>query len=86
MYLQRERNGYSHPKGSLLLHITSWYGMLSIVEAILKKSADVDPRDSEGSTPMSLAARRGHEVVVKLLLQRTVDADSKDLARRTPLS
>lgn len=34
---------------------------------------DVDAKDEDGSTPLSWAARQGHEVVVRLLLDNGTD-------------
>ncbi|KAF2183391.1 ankyrin, partial [Zopfia rhizophila CBS 207.26] len=48
---------------------------------------DVDSKDGYGWTPLSWAARSGHEAVVKLLLETgKVDVDSKGGYGWTPLS
>ena len=70
-----------------LLHVASFYGLLSVLEAILETAVDVDSKDSKyGRTPLSWAAENGHEAVVKLLLEKAADVDSKDNEGRTPLS
>ncbi|GIJ98169.1 hypothetical protein Aspvir_000284 [Aspergillus viridinutans] len=48
---------------------------------------DVDCKDEDGRTPLSLASEKGHLAIVKLLLsQDTVDVNSADTVGRTPLS
>jgi ankyrin repeat protein len=49
--------------------------------------ADVDSRDNDGQTPLSWAARNGHEAVVKLLVETgKADVDSRDNYGQTLLS
>jgi ankyrin repeat protein len=74
-------------KGATLLHIASFYRLISVVEAILKMGADVDSKDSKyGRTPLLFAAKEGHDVVVELLLKKDADVNSKDKYGTTPLS
>ncbi|PVH72419.1 hypothetical protein DL98DRAFT_397103, partial [Cadophora sp. DSE1049] len=48
---------------------------------------EADSKDKYGQTPLSWAARNGHEAVIKLLLSTgKVEADSEDENSRTPLS
>jgi ankyrin repeat protein len=57
-----------------------------VVKLLLEKGADVDSKDMGGRTPLSWAARNGHEAVVTLLLEKGADVHSKDKDGRTPLS
>lgn len=45
----------------------------------------VDVRDADGRTPLSWAAKRGHEAMVSLLLEKGAAIDSEDRFGRTPL-
>jgi ankyrin repeat protein len=49
------------------LHFAALYGQLEIVDALLKKGADVAEKDAAGKTPLDYAIRYGHEKVAKLL-------------------
>jgi ankyrin repeat protein len=53
-----------------------------------RDDVEADSKDSRyGRTPLSWAARYGHEAVVKLLVNRDdIEAGSKDRDGRTPLS
>src|SRR5256885_1620920 len=58
-----------------------------VVKLLLGNIANVDPKDSYGRTPLSLAVLNCHEAVVKLLLLgKAVDVDPKDSYGRTTLS
>jgi ankyrin repeat protein len=59
-----------------------------VVKLLLDKGAELETKDtSYGQTPLSYAAKRGHEGVVALLLAtEKVDADSKDNYCQMPLS
>ena len=49
------------------LHFAALYGQFEIVDALVKKGADVDEKDGAGKTPLDYANRYGHEKVAKLL-------------------
>jgi ankyrin repeat protein len=46
---------------------------------------DLDPKDSNGQTPLSRVAYKGHEAVVKLLLTQRVNKCLANNYGRTPL-
>jgi Ankyrin repeats (3 copies)/Ankyrin repeats (many copies) len=87
--------GYSQnfPKDTTGLHLTARFGLLYLSEVMLSGAGTTDDsladsRDSYGRTPLSLAARSGHESIVRLLVDRDdVEVDSRDsLYGQTPLS
>jgi ankyrin repeat protein len=54
---------------------------------LLRDDIDLDFKNSDDRTPLSLTAENGHEKVMKLLLTKNdVDLNSKNKNGRTPLS
>ena len=53
---------------------------------MLEARAELESRNSYNQTPLSRAARFGHEGIIKLLLEAGADLESKDNGGRTPLS
>ncbi|EJT69010.1 hypothetical protein GGTG_13407 [Gaeumannomyces tritici R3-111a-1] len=49
------------------------------------KGVDIESKDSDGDTPLSLAAIRGHEAVVRLLLENGADQEARNRNGSTPL-
>jgi ankyrin repeat protein len=74
------------------LYLTSRYGLTYLTGALVEQpgyESKIDLKDTKyGQTPLSWAARYGHEAVVRLLLDTgKVDVDAKDTKySRTPLS
>ncbi|XP_064488791.1 ankycorbin-like isoform X2 [Ornithodoros turicata] len=66
------------------LHKGCFLGDGDKVKAALKK-VDVNARDSEGRTPLHIAAASGHRGVVQLLLQAKSQLDTQDREGKTPL-
>ncbi|KAI9828700.1 MAG: hypothetical protein M1832_001803 [Thelocarpon impressellum] len=69
------------------IHLCAFFGLKSLMMALLSGITAADALDSDNRTPLSWAAESGHEAVVKLLVDRDdVEADSKDKYGLTPLS
>lgn len=68
------------PSVVLPVHIVAFFGMPGMM-------SNTDEKDTWGWTPLSWAARSGHEAVIKVLLETSkVDVESKDKYGQTPLS
>jgi len=69
------------------LHCVSFFGIVELVTVLINDEGyEVDQQDCAGRTPLTWAARNGHEGVVKLLLeQKNVDPDRLGMYDRTPL-
>ncbi|CAJ2508633.1 Uu.00g136590.m01.CDS01 [Anthostomella pinea] len=68
------------------LHLAAYFGLKGVV-ATLAGDFLANVEDSDGRTPLVLAARNRHEAVVQLLLDTgNVDPDSKYSYGQTPLS
>jgi len=69
------------------LHCASIFGIDEIVAGLVRvEGCDVNKRDCMGNTPLTWAARGGHEGVVKILLGRDdVNPEKSDNGGRTPL-
>ena len=64
--------------GSTALHALSNSGDVSLVSELCNVRADVDARDSQSTTPIILAAMKGHTDVVRMLLAETAQVDFRD--------
>lgn len=70
------------------LHLAVFFGAEEAVNYLLQNFESFDLRDSDGRTPLSWAAEKGHVAVVKLLLATgQVDPNLEDTVyQRTPLT
>ena len=60
------------------LHLRAYFGAQKAMSVLLEKGVKADSKDSYSRTPLSWAARNGHEAVVKLLLEKGADIDAED--------
>ncbi|KAH0565262.1 hypothetical protein GP486_001343 [Trichoglossum hirsutum] len=69
MMASRSYSGYSQrvPRQMTGIHIAAYFGLARTIMGLLKNGYNPDLGDSNGRTPLSWAAERGHEAVVKLL-------------------
>jgi len=75
------------PRGVTGLHLVASIGLVKIVWLLLEREGvDADSKDRDGRTPLSWAARNGHEAVVKLLLEKGAELETKSSNGQTPLS
>jgi hypothetical protein len=79
-------SSYMVPKQVTRVHLTAYFGLGEVMEVLLEGRYDLDPKDSNGQTPLLYAASNGHEAVVKLLLEKGAELETKDNSGRTPLS
>jgi ankyrin repeat protein len=89
IFAHRSYGGYSQlfPKNVTGIHLAAYFGLSDMIPMLINRGCDPDAKDSVGLTPLSWAARDGHETAVELLLATNrVDPDSKDRKLRTPLS
>ncbi len=78
LHLPRHRVGEWHKKypcDFTCLHAAAYWGLDKAVVLSLKTGVDVDCQDSNGATPLLLAAEYGHTETATLLLDATSDVD-----------
>ena len=91
LFAAKRRSGQSNysqkfPKQMTALHAGAYFGVVEVVTELLKLELNADSKDNAGQTPLSWAARNGHEAIVKLLLDKGAAIESKDTYNQTPLS
>ena len=75
----RPRSGYTP------LHEAAHRGSKGIADVLLKASADVDAKTTDGSTPLHTAVSRKQREVAELLLANRADPNAKNKDGQTPL-
>jgi ankyrin repeat protein len=66
--------------------VATYFSHETVVEALLDSGAEIESKDTNGHTPLLLAADEGHETVVKVLIEANAETESKDENGQTPLS
>jgi ankyrin repeat domain-containing protein 50 len=80
---------YAYAKSYWLQHVFCISEQELVIYNLLLETGKVDADSKDGAdsrTPLSWAARYGHEAVVKLLLEKGTELETKDNYGRTPLS
>ncbi|KFY47129.1 hypothetical protein V494_00150 [Pseudogymnoascus sp. VKM F-4513 (FW-928)] len=84
-----EDSGYSQrfPRQMTGLHLAAYFGVEKLVYNFLESGLAANLKDSYSWTPLSWAARNGHEGVVQLLLGKGAEMEAKDeMYGQAPLS
>ena len=72
--------------GNNLLMLVSEYGLVDVVEVLLKNGANPNNKNSDGRSPIMFASiRRGHSDVVEVLLEYGANPNDKDNYGNTAL-
>lgn len=66
-------------------HRAAVHGYTAIVKLLLESKCRVNPKDSEGNTPLHLACEEGHGGTAVLLLENGGNADQPNSEGKTPL-
>ena len=71
-----------------LLHIASFFGLLSVVSCILERDTlniEIEARDYYGDRPLHYAVRGGHEAIVRHLLGKGAEKNAQNNEGNTPM-
>lgn len=71
--------------GACPLHIAAMNGNAEVVKVLLEYNADIDSRQSNGSTALLLATYNKHHEVVRVLLESGADPEEKGSGGRKPV-
>ncbi|KAI9044178.1 ankyrin repeat domain-containing protein [Aspergillus affinis] len=81
--------GYSQnvPQGMNGVHVAAWFGLTSLVSALIKTGHDSNAETPNGRTPLSFAAAHGHKDMVTTLINKYgADPGSRSARGLTPLN
>jgi len=69
----------------LSLHTCAENGHLDVARDLIEAGADVNAKDNDGFTPLSICAEKGHLNVARALIEAGADVNAKDNEGLTPL-
>ena len=78
-------NAGSHAYGRSALWVAAFFNRLEVAERLLRRGANVNARDADGTTPLFVAAQEGHLTMVELLINARADMDIPSSIGNTPL-
>ncbi|CAK9036919.1 unnamed protein product [Durusdinium trenchii] len=80
---RKEAQSYRDDKGNNILHLAAANGRHEIVSMLLEEFGfAVNPRDSKGWTPISIAAFHGHKKVCQVLMAKKADPSIENAYRK----
>ena len=68
-----------------LLHYSSSYGHLNVVEYLVEHGCDINSKDIQDQTPLHYSSSKGHLNVVEYLVEHGCEMNSEDKQNRTAL-
>ncbi|KLU83540.1 hypothetical protein MAPG_02597 [Magnaporthiopsis poae ATCC 64411] len=85
--VERLAESMSYPTGTSLVHIASREQLPGLLSAIPQRESqvDVNSKDGDGRTPLSIAAEKGNWSIVDLLIEREANIYLADSNGQTPL-
>lgn len=72
-------------EGETALHYACAKGFLHLINALLRKGANLHVKNGEGKVPLHLAVEGGNKPLIEGLLKYGAEIESKDNAGQTPL-
>lgn len=72
-------------QGMTGIHFAAYFGLVCMVQELIKFGIAADTRSTDGKTPLSFAAMEGHKLTVMLLLKEGANPNTKDIKGQTPL-
>ncbi|KDP26774.1 hypothetical protein JCGZ_17932 [Jatropha curcas] len=78
--------GYNYSAGVQALHRAAHWGDIDLVHMLTRRGYDVNAFDTDGYSPLMLAAKRGHNRVCELLISCGAICDIENARKETALS
>ncbi|KAL7962115.1 hypothetical protein V8C34DRAFT_311341 [Trichoderma compactum] len=87
MMMPPRNSNYSQqvPRYMTALHLVAYFGIENAAGALFQNAVEIDSKNTDCQTPLSLAAKNGHSKMVELLLENGAELESEDNRGNTPL-